>query len=238
MLLFSKPKISSWKKQEKTSEKWIRSGNNTYAVVLLCLAAQTTSPLWLKIDNFIQIKDTAWPYKFPFFFVTLYGWNSSRTTMWWGWGVWDEEEWCAVLSLPLVRQFGCGSPLCDYYQPAHLHTSSQHPQTNNRIWLNETETAVWQHDFVRWESRLRTPGTFCIDDGLFCFVLPNDKIGTKLNKNGVWQQPWRIGSTFVGRSTSPSPPVTSCGSIEDWYIRNGSSHRRHFCFVLLSNHFQ
>ena len=121
--------------------------------------------------------------------------------------------------------------------PHTLHL--QHPQTKNRIWLNETETAVWQHDFVRWESRLRTPDTFCIDDGLFfCFVLPNDKIGTKLNKNGVWQQPWRIGSTFVGRSTSPSPPVTSCGSIEDWYIRNGSSHRRHFCFVLLSNHFQ
>ena len=158
----------------------------------------------------------------------------------------DEDEECGM------RRSGAQYSACHWsgsLGAAHLCATTtnlptctlhlQHPQTKNRIWLNETETAVWQHDFVRWESRLRTPDTFCIDDGLFfCSVLPNDKIGTKLNKNGVWQQPWRIGSTFVGRSTSPPPPVTSGGCIEDWHIRNGSSHRQHFCFVLLSNHFQ
>ena len=225
MLLFSKPKISSWKKQEKTSEKWIRSGNNTYAVVLLCLAAQTTSPLWLKIDNFIQIRDTVWPYKFPFFFVTLYGWNSSRTTMWWGWGVWDEEEWCAVLGLLLVRQFGCGSPLCDYYQPAHIQSYTlhlQHPQTNNRIWLNETEDhPCGNMTLFGCESRLRTYWHFLHWRRfilLFCLDKWKDWFQTK--QKWCVAAPWRIGSTFVGRSTSPSPPVTSCGCIEDRHIKN------------------
>jgi len=139
MLLFSKPKISSWKKQEKTSEKWIRSGNNTYAVVLLCLAAQTTSPLWLKIDNFIQIKDTVWPYKFPFFFVTLYGWNSSRTPCvlhlecgvkrpWWRvvGGIW---VW---LYLP-----GCGATTPPYNHPFHLCNTHQQTIVAEDLWNQE-----------------------------------------------------------------------------------------------------
>ena len=141
----------------------------------------------------------------------------------------DEDEECGM------RRSGARYSAC-YWSgslgAAHLCATTtnlptytrhlQHPQTNNRIWLNETEDhPCGNMTLFGCESRLRTYWHFLHWRRfilLFCLDKWKDWFQTK--QKWCVAAPWRIGSTFVGRSTSPSPPVTSCGCIEDRHIKN------------------
>ena len=132
-----------------------KSGDNTCAVVFLCLAGSTNSILWLKI-KFPPKKGHSAPQNISLF-CDIYGGNWQEKTMWWDLECGMRRRW-AALGLLLVQQLWVRLTCVRHLPTCPSHTLHlQLSPTNNRIWLNETEDLCGKMILFGWESRLRKP---------------------------------------------------------------------------------